>query len=66
MNLNILNILLQDKQISVSEEIHNSKSSESYVRTKFTQDDGFQWETVVPYYIRRSGLFIKVGTRRTC
>lgn len=59
MDLTKLNQLLQDKNIFVSEEIHNGKSSEIYVRTKFVQPDGFTWETVVPYYIRRSGLFIK-------
>lgn len=59
MNLNKLNQLLQGKDIFVSEEIYNNKSSEIYVRTKFVQDNGFIWETVVPYYIRRSGLFIK-------
>lgn len=59
MDLNKLNQLLQDKNIFVSEKIHNGKSSESYVRTKFVQDNGFTWETVVPYYIRRSGLFLE-------
>lgn len=59
MDLNKLNRLLQDRNIFVLEEIHNGKSSESYVRTTFVQDNGFKWETVVPYYIRRSGLFIE-------
>lgn len=59
MDLNKLNRLLKGKNIFVSEEIHNGKSSEIYVRTKFVQDNGFTWETVVPYYIRRSGLFIE-------
>lgn len=59
MDLNKLNQLLGDNNIFVSEEIHNGKSSESYVRTTFVQDNGFRWDTVVPYYIRRSGLFIE-------
>ena len=59
MDLNKLNQLLQDRNIFVLEEIHNGKSSESYVRTTFVQDNRFKWETVVPYYIRRSGLFIE-------
>ena len=59
MDLNKLNQLLQDRNIFVLEEIHNGKSSESYVRTTFVQDNGFKWETVVPYYIRRSSLFIE-------
>ena len=59
MDCKKLNKLLKRYNISVSEEIHNGKSSESYVRTTFIQGDGFKWETVVPYYIRRSGLFIE-------
>jgi len=59
MELNKVNELLKPYNITVSEEIHNGKSSESYVRTIFVQDNGFTWETVVPYYIRRSGLFIE-------
>ncbi|MDE5845703.1 MAG: hypothetical protein K2H44_10035 [Muribaculaceae bacterium] len=59
MDINKLNQLLQGKNILVLEEIHNGKSSESYVRTKFVQNNGFTWETVVPYYIRRSGLFLE-------
>lgn len=59
MDINKLNQLLQGKNILVLEEIHNGKSSESYVRTIFVQNNGFTWETVVPYYIRRSGLFLE-------
>lgn len=59
MNLNILNTLLQKENIVVSGKIQNGKSSEKYVRTTFKQSSGFEWETVVPYYIRRSGLFIE-------
>lgn len=59
LNLNRLNLLLRKHNISVSEEIHNGKSSESYVRSIFIQDDGFSWETVVPYYIRCSGIFME-------
>lgn len=58
MDIDRINALLKDSNIFVSEEIHNNKSSEKYVRTKFVQDDGFSWDTVVPYHIRRSGLFI--------
>lgn len=59
MNIKILNELLQGKNISVVEKIHNNKSSEKYVRTIFIQDDKFEFETVVPYNTRRSGLFLK-------
>lgn len=59
MILNEINKLLSKHNITVSEIIDHGKASESYVRTTFVQDDGFTWETVVPFYIRRSGLFIK-------
>lgn len=59
MDISKLNQYLQGKNILVLEEIHNGKSSESYVRTRFVQNNGFTWETVVPYYIRRSGLFLE-------
>ena len=58
LNIEMLNELLSGYGITVSETVHNAKSSESYIRTAFVQEDGFQWNTVVPYYIRRSGLFI--------
>lgn len=59
LNINKLQELLKESNIAVSEVIHNSKSSESYIRTTFKQNDGFKWETVVPYHIRRSGLFLE-------
>lgn len=59
MNINKLQKLLDKTQIYVSEIIHNGKASESYVRTTFVQKDGFKWDTVVPYCIRRSGLFLE-------
>lgn len=51
--------LLKDKGIFVLEMIDNTKASEKYIRTTFIQDDGFEWSTVIPYYIRRSGLFLE-------
>ena len=59
MNIDIINKALQGHNITVSEIIDNNKASEKYVRTRFVQDDGFEWNTVVPFYIRRSGLFIE-------
>jgi hypothetical protein len=56
MDLKILQTLLEEKNIQVSEFIVNSKASEHYVRTLFIQDDGFSWNTVVPYIYRRTGL----------
>ncbi len=57
MEINKIKMLLAGTGIVVSELIDNNKASESYVRTKFIQNDGFEWETVVPYHIRRSGIF---------
>lgn len=51
--------LLNDKGIFVTDLIDNTKASEKYVKTEFVQDDGFHWTTVVPYYNRRSGLFLE-------
>lgn len=58
MDIELVKRCLQGTGIEVSEIIDNTKASETYIRTKFTQDDGFSWETVVPFYIRRSGLFL--------
>lgn len=59
INLSHVARLLSGQNIFVSELIDNTKASEQYVRTTFIQDDGFEWNTVVPYNIRRSGLFIQ-------
>ena len=59
MNIDILSNLLVDAGIAVHEFIENNKASENYVRTTFIQDDGFTWDTVVPYVDRRAGMDIK-------
>lgn len=59
MNIDILSNLLVDTGIAVHEFIENNKASENYVRTTFIQDDGFTWDTVVPYVDRRAGMDIK-------
>lgn len=59
MELLIVQNLLSGKNITVSQWIDNAKASEYYIRTKFIQDDGFEWETVVPYIDRRAGLNIE-------
>ena len=59
MNLNKLSRLLQGTNITVSEFIDNNKASENYVRTTFVQDNGFRWDTVVPYVDRRAGMNIE-------
>ena len=59
MNIEILSSLLVGAGIIVREFIENNKASENYVRTTFIQDDGFIWDTVVPYVDRRAGMDIK-------
>ena len=59
MNIDTLERLLKGKNIKVHEFIDNNKASETYVRTTFIQDDGFKWDTVVPYVDRRAGLNIE-------
>lgn len=59
MNIDILQGLLNGKGVVVTEFIDNTKASEYYVRTRFIQDDGFKWDTVVPYIDRRAGLNIE-------
>lgn len=58
MKLDKLQDILKDKGIVVTEFIDNTKASEAYVRTRFIQDEGFLWDTVVPYIDRRAGLNI--------
>ena len=58
MNINKIKRLLTGTGIFVTELIDNNKASEKYIRTKFVQDDGFVWESVVPYEYRRSGLML--------
>ncbi len=59
MTLMFLAELCRRHNIIVRDLIDNTKASEKYVRVTFVQDNGFRWETVVPYYIRRSGLFLE-------
>ena len=42
MNIDTLERLLKGKNIKVHEFIDNNKASETYVRTTFIQEDGFQ------------------------
>ena len=59
LSLDLIKEHLEGSNIQVIEFLDNSKASEFYIRTKFIQDDGFEWTTVIPYYIRRSGLFLE-------
>lgn len=62
MNIDILQDLLKGTSITAHEFIDNNKASEKYVRTTFKQNDGFVWDTVVPYVDRRAGL--NIGTEQ--
>lgn len=59
MNIKTLQNLLNGSNVKVTEFIDNNKASETYVRTTFIQDNGFIWNTVVPYVDRRAGLNIE-------
>lgn len=65
MNLDKLSNLLTGTNIIVHELIDNNKASETYVRTTFIQDNGFSWDTVVPYVDRRAGLNIETEEELT-
>lgn len=56
LDLELLQKLTKNNNIFVIEFLDNSKASEYYVRTKFIQDDGFEWTTIIPYEYRRTGL----------
>lgn len=56
MNLNAIQKLLKDDHILVYAIIENNKASEAYVKTRYIQEDGFAWDTYVPFVDRRAGL----------
>jgi hypothetical protein len=56
LSLDLIKEHLEGSNIQVIEFLDNSKASEFYIRTKFIQDDGFEWTSIVPYEYRRSGL----------
>jgi hypothetical protein len=58
MNIIVLQGLLQETGIEVYSIFENNKASEVYVKTRFIQDDGFSWDTYVPFVDRRAGLDI--------
>lgn len=58
MDIGLLQSLLNSANIFTYEIIENNKASEVYVKTTFVQDDGFRWDTYVPFVDRRAGLNI--------
>jgi hypothetical protein len=59
LELTKIQSFLKGSNITVIEFLDNSKASEYYVRTKFVQDDGFTYTTIVPYEYRRTGLELR-------
>ena len=55
MDIGLLQSLLKPANIITYEIIENNKASEVYVKTTFVQDDGFRWDTYVPFVDRRAG-----------
>lgn len=51
--------LLEDCNILIGDFYEHGKASECYVGVTFIQDDGFTWDTIVPYVNRRAGLFLE-------
>lgn len=51
--------LLKHSNIKIGDFYEHGKASECYVAVTFIQDDGFTWNTVVPYVNRRAGLFLE-------
>lgn len=51
--------LLKNSNITIGEFYEHGKASECYVEVTFIQENGFKWETTVPYVNRRAGLFIE-------
>lgn len=59
LNIQIVQQYLKGSNIYAIEFLDNSKASEYYIRTKFVQNDGFEYTTIVPYEYRRTGLELR-------
>lgn len=51
--------LLVGKNIFVTEFRDNSKACDYFIKTRFVQDDGFEYTTFIPYVYRRAYLELK-------
>lgn len=51
--------LLNNKYIIVERFREHSKASEKYIDVTIVQEDGFIWKGSIPYFYRRTGLFIE-------
>lgn len=59
INIKDFNDFLNDKFIIVEGFREHSKASEKYVDVTYIQKDGFSWKGSIPYFYRRTGLFIE-------
>ncbi len=59
MQLELLQNMLVEQNIFVHSLSEHSKASEVYVEVTFRQDDGFEWRGLMPYFYRRTGLFVE-------
>lgn len=59
LSLQKIQQLLGNQNITVFSISEHTKASENYVEVTFLQDDGFEWIGLIPYYYRRTGLFIE-------
>lgn len=53
--------LLDNKYIIVESFREHSKASEKYIDVTFVQKDGYTWKGSIPYFYRRTGLFIETA-----
>lgn len=53
------NELLNNKNIIVKAFREHSKASEKYIDVTILQPDGYLWKGSIPYFYRRTGLFIE-------
>ncbi|WP_298996731.1 hypothetical protein [uncultured Tenacibaculum sp.] len=51
--------LLDNEYISIEGFREHSKASEKYIDITFIQKDGYRWIGSIPYFYRRTGLFIE-------
>lgn len=59
LNLDQLQALLKNQNITVHSFSEHSKASEHYVGVTFKQFDNFEWTGLIPYFYRRTALFLK-------
>lgn len=61
MNITVVEFskLLNNKNIIIKRFREHSKASEKYIDLKIVQPDGFSWDGSIPYFYRRTGLFIE-------